>query len=458
MAVKNATILAKAYLEGTNDYQQRVPNPSQATVSQTIDAIFDPMNKMVYNQFLDTLVNRIGFTFVRQQSWKNPLAVFKNGRYNYGSTIQEIAVQWIKAHTYEDDAETLLKMHRPEVEQAFHTMNRQDQYPITINQPEVRQAFTSEYGLNELVAGILAAPINSDEWDEFNIMKNLLAEYEKRWGFFKVQVAEPDDETTAKALLRQLRAFKGKLQFPSTLYNAGVVDIPTFAKPEELVLFVTPEADAAIDVEALAQLFNLDKAEAQIRKIIIDEFPIDGAVALLTTDGFYVAQDNVYENSSFYNPQTLSTSYFLTHWSTLSVSPFVPAILFTTKEGSSVNSIKMDPTGLAIAAEADTVEPGGVVQLTTTLNGTLTPDDGDSPIEIAPDSALYNITATRTSDDATTAVELNSRTYVDRLGRLHVQKSKVQSGDVINITATSTYINPSGETTPLTASTTVTVA
>lgn len=460
MAQKNSTILEKAYLEGTSDYQQRVPNPTQATISQTMQAIFDPMNKMIYNQFLDTLVNRIGFTFVRQQSWKNPLAVFKQGKYNYGSTIQEIAVQWVKAHTYEDDTETLLKMHRPEVQQCFHTMNRQDQYPISITQPELKQAFVSEYGLNELISGVLQAPINSDEWDEFNCMKQLIAEYEHRWGFYKVKVSEPDDETTSKALLRQLRSFKGKLQFPSTLYNAGVVDIPCFAKPEELVLFLTPEADAAIDVEALAQLFNLDKAEASIRKIILDEFPIDGAVALLTTDSFYVAQDNIYENSSFYNPQTLTTNYFLTHWSTLSVSPFVPAILFTTKEGTVTNSINMTPTSLELAAEANTVKPGGKVKITATLNGTMEPEtDG---LEIAPDAAIWDIAAiTPAGDDPNEnpakPVALNSRTYVDRLGVLHVQKSALKKGDKLTVTATSTYINPSGDTTPLTKSIEITI-
>lgn len=439
MAVKNSTILAKTWLQGTSDYQQRVPNPTQSTITQQMEAIFSPLNKNIYNQFLDTLVNRIGFTFVRNQAWKNPLAVFKQGRYNFGSTIQEIGVQWIKAHTYEDDAETLLKMHRPEVEAAYHTMNRQDQYPISITLPELRQAFADEYGLNQLVAGVLQAPINSDEYDEFQIMKNLIAEYEKAWGFYKVHVDTPDDEATSKALLRQLRAYKGKLQFPSTLYNSGVIDIPVFSKPEELVLFLTPEADAAMDVEALAQLFNLDKAEAQIRKIIIDEFPVSDAVALLTTQDFFVAQDNVYENSSFYNPQTLTTNYYLTHWGTYSVSPFVPAIMFTTGEATTPTTTVMTPTSLGIASSENTIKPGGTAPIYLTLNGTLNPEtDG---IEIAPDAATYAVTA-KTSDGA--AVQLNTRTYVDRLGVLHLQKSTVKAGDVITVTATSTYLNPSG--------------
>lgn len=455
MAQKNSTILAKTWLEGTSDYQQRVPNPDQSTITQQMEAIFSPLNKNIYNQFLDTLVNRIGFTFVRQQSWKNPLAVFKNGKYNYGSTIQEIGVQWVKAHTYTDDNETLLKMHRPEVQAAYHTMNRQDQYPISITLPELRQAFTQEYGLNQLVAGVLQAPINSDEYDEFQIMKNLFAEYEKAWGFYKVHVDEPVDQTTSQELLTALQTYKGKLMFPSTLYNSGVVDIPVFARPEELVLFLTPESQANINVEGLATLFNLDKAEAKIHTVIIDELPIPNAVALLTTQDFFVCQDNVYENSSFYNPQTLTTNYYLTHWGTYSVSPFVPAILFTTDEGTVTPTTKMTPRSLEMSADSDAIAPGSTVQITLTLNGTLEPEtDG---IEIAPDSATYKITGA-TADG--TGIQLNTRTYVDRLGKLHLQKSTVKPGDKITVTATSTYNNPSGAnpTEPLTATHEFTVA
>ena len=55
-------------------------------------------------------------------------------------------------------------------------------------------------------------------------------------------------------------------------------------------------------------------------------------------------------------------------------------------------------------------------------------------------------------------MELNSRTRVDNYGVLHVQKSGVKKGDTLTVTATSTYRNPSGATTPHTATVEVTVA
>ena len=54
-------------------------------------------------------------------------------------------------------------------------------------------------------------------------------------------------------------------------------------------------------------------------------------------------------------------------------------------------------------------------------------------------------------------VELNSRTYVDEYGILHVQKSGLSTGTVITVTAKSAYINPSGSTTEYTASADITL-
>lgn len=282
MAVNNNTIMAKAWLAGTNDFQQRIPDPTQAGITATMEALFQPMNAAFYNQFIDILVNRIGYTYVHQQSYKNPLAVFKKQKITYGSTIQEIAPKWIKAHSYEDDTETLLKLHRPEAEVWYHSQNRRDQYPISVNVDELRTAFTEEYGLNNLVAGIMEAPINADEYDEYRIMLQLVAEYDKRWGFYREHLSDmPTDDATGKEFLTKLQTLGGKLQFPSALYSG--TDIPVFAQPNELVLLTTPEAQASLNVNTLAALFNVDLAKVSYRTILVDEFPIPNALALLTT-------------------------------------------------------------------------------------------------------------------------------------------------------------------------------
>ena len=408
---------------------------------ESMDALFDPLNRNYLNQFLDMLVNRIGATYVHSTRWDNPLAAFKRQMLNYGSTIQEIAPKWIKAHSYMDDSETLLKMERPEVQAWYHSVNREDRYPITVQLDELRMAFTDEYGLNNLVAAIMTVPQNSDSYDEFQIMKQLIAEYEDKWGFYKQNLsAMPTDETTGKEFLTKLRTLTGKLQFPSTLYNStAITDIPVFAKMDELILMVTPEVQASLSVEVLASLFNMDKADVQVRTVVIDEFPIPNAVALLTTRDWFVCSDTVYTTTSFYNPETMSTKYYLQHWGVYSASPFVPAILFTTAAGTEVPTITQRVTGIELAVDDETLDAGGETQLTVTLQGSVSPS-GEG-IVVAPNAARYEVVAVDGN------FELNANTYVDRDGVLHIQKSGGIEGKSVKVTAYATYINPSGTTT-----------
>lgn len=459
MAENNQTILASVYLNATNDYQQRIPDPTQTSIAATMDALFDPMNKSYYNQFIDILVNRIAMTYVRGKVWDNVLAPFKGAKVNYGSTIQEVAPKWIRAHSYDDEAETLLKLHRPEAQAWYHSQNRRDQYAITINHEELRTAFTDEFGLNNLISQIMTVPMTSDNYDEYRIMLQLLAEYDSRWGFFKHKLsAIPSDDVTGKELLKAIRTYAGKLQFPSTVYNAqDITDIPVFAKKDELVLFVTPETQATLDVDTLAAVFNLDKADIQQRTVIVDEFPMPNCAAILTTEDFFVCNDTVYENTSFWNPQRMDTTYYLNHWGIYSVSPFVPAIMFTTDDATVVPVITQEVTGIEISAAFDNAEAGSDVPLTVKLVGAVTKNGDD--IVVAPDAATYELSATipdAENDSEVLPYNLTAVTRVDNYGVLHISK-EVPSGAVITINATSTYTNPSGTTERYTASTTVTV-
>jgi hypothetical protein len=464
MAVDNHTILHNIWLNATNDYQQRIPEPTQSNISAVMQALFDPMNKQYYNQFIDALVMRIGDTFVHQQTFRNPLAIFKGSRMMYGNTLQEIIPKWIRAHSYVDDAEDVFKMARPDVGAWYHSQNRRDRYDITINRQELRTAFTEDYGLNRLISAIMNVPMNSDEYDEYRIMLQLIAEYDRHWGFFKhALTAAPTDEASGKEFLYWLRAYAKKLQFPSTTYNnEAIEDIPIFVEPNELVILMTPETQAAIDVFTLASVFQLDKADIQQRIVIVDEFPIanDDCVAILTTRDFFMCRDTEYENTSIYNPKTLSTNYFLHHWGIYSVSPFVPAIMFTVGgESTTIETVTQSVTGITLTPNSETVEPGDELELVVNLTGTLNPNT-DPFVKVAPDAATYDVSVTRTEgegESATTTAINSPRTRVDEYGILHVS-NRLESGDIITVIATATYTNPSGVTNEYTATGTYTVA
>ena len=458
MATNNATIAGRVYLSGSNDFQQRVPNPTIEGIDATSKFIFDPMNRKYLNEFMDAFVNRIGSQIVHNNAWENPLSVFKGATMRYGSTIQESAVKWIKAHSYNVEDDSLLAVQRPEAAVWYHTVNRQDRYDITVEQPDLRMAFADEMGLNRLIDAIMTVPRNSDNYDEYLCMLNQIAYYEQNWGFFKHHVsAEPTDEATGREFLKAVRAYANKLQFPTSLYSpvSAEYGIPTFAKPNELVLFVTADAAASIDVDTLASVFNLDKAEAKYRQIVLPELPIPNAFAMLTTDAFFVATDYVYTNESFYNPQTLATNYYLHHWEIVSASPFVPAILFTTDAATDVPTITQGVTGVDITPSEQTVKPGGTVDMTVKLTGDITAND--EGLVVAPDAVTWSVSGETAAAEGE-PLALNSATRVDRLGALHVQKTNLEAGNVLHVTGTTSYVNPSGETTPYTKTVDITIA
>lgn len=449
MAELNSTIMDKVWLYGSNDFQQRIPRPTQGNITKTIDALFDPMNRNYFNDFMNVLINRIAFTYVRGQRWNNKLAVFKGQKINYGSTIQEIAPNWIRAHAYNVEEETLLKLNKPEAQVWYHSQNRQDRYDISVSYDDLRTAFVDEYGLNNFIAKIMEVPLNSDEYDEYRIMMQLIAEYENSFGFYKQAVGEINSEETAKNFLKQLRADAGMLEFPSARYNAENVSIPVFARNSELVLLMTPQVKSSLDVDALAVLFNMEKADVNQRIVIVDEFPIPSVQALLTTEDFFVCHDTVYENTNFWNPQTLVNNYYLHHWGIYSVSPFVPAILYTVEDASMTNIVTNSITGFNLTigdGNNPTVKIGDSIPTKITLNGSITIGNGMDGINytgdkltLSPDAAIYRVNAM--FDDE--PVQLNSRTYVDRFGVLHVQKTGIEPGTIIEVFAKLAYVNPS---------------
>lgn len=458
MAVDNATILDKVRLKGTDDYQQRIPSATQTGVANTMRYLFDPMNRQYLNDCVWNMVNRIGLTVMAQNApFENPLSIFKKENLYWGSTVQEIAVKWIKAHGYKDDAEDLLKMHRPEAAAWFYEMNRKDQYPISWTDDELRQAFVDDFGLNRFVAQIMETPRNSDNYDEMNIMLALIRRYEQTLGFYKVHLdAAPTDEASAKTLLKSLRAVAGRMRFPSTQYNAlNVTDIPTYANPQQMVLLIEPEYLASLDVDGLSAVFQLDKADVPYRIIQVPNLGIPGAVALLVSTDWYQVRDTLYGTTQFYNPQTLTNTLYLNHWGIYGVSPFTPCALFTTDAGTSINVVTQTVTDLTMTPTTTNVAPGDVVQLVPKLTATVTPTG--TPIEVAPNAATYNVTALQPSTAGANPIKLNVNTFVDNEARLHVQRDGLKNNDILNVEALATYINPNGTTETYTASSRFTV-
>lgn len=477
--VTNATIIQAATQVGTSDFQQWIDRLSQQTTAQIVDSMFDPMNKVYKNMFVDYLINRIGFTWVKKHAFENPLAVFKRERLAYGNTVQILAVDYIKTHAYTDDepirtqdGDSLFRTYRPKGKAAYVSTNQFRQYPITVNDMELRQAFPRDTGLNDFVAQVMRRPFDSDNYAEYRAMVNSFAAFkDANEGLVymrKSPIADVDAPSSeqARQFLSMLQVYADYMQFPNwvRLFTPG--DMPGTYRANELVLLVKPEVKAALNVEGLAQLFHIDRAEIPYRVITVDDFGIVGCQAALCSERTLLAHDVEYQNGSFYNPRTLNTSYFLTHLQIAGViDPFEPLILFGYGDGwgdAKIATVTETATGIKVTPSAATAAPGDVLDVAVDLQGTIVISGGtlSDDFTVAPDSATYEVTA-KTSDG--TEVLLNDRTYVDvRTNKLHIQKTGLADGVILTIKATGTYTNPTsatqGEGIPFTSTATVTIS
>jgi len=432
----NEVLLDRIRDDASPDYQARIPEATKAGIQATMKALqtYRPQQ----NEFIDALVNKVALTIMRGTSWTNPFAEFKRGMLTGGDSIEEIMVGLIKAKTYDPKRDALegeLFGTAPvDVQSNYHRVNRRDKYKITINQPLLMSAFNKTQGLSAFAAQIMNAPGTSDQWDEFLAMCQLFAEYESNGGYFKVgirDITNPDSTTLTadtKSVLTKIRSMAGTLKFISTQYNAA--HMPISATPDELILFVSPEFNAVLDVEALAGAFNVDKMATSGRIIEIpkEQFGIDGVEAILTTKDFFVVADQVFETASQWNPASLQTNYWLHRWQVISASRFVPAIAFTTKGGDEILKVHAPVVGIEAITILDrdgetptTVDRGELYQLNSAA--------------ITEDLSTFNAGVRWALSGAT-----SPRTTVSQTGVLNIGGD--EGAATVTVTATSTWLDP----------------
>lgn len=426
----NATILNAIRSHSSSDFQRRIPNQTKASVSDSLKSLYD--YQPTRNEFLDGLVNLIGLQIVRNTNWTNPLSIFKQGMLEFGDTIEEVAVGLLDANVYQHDRDYLEKdifgQETPEIQAVFHKVNREHWYKLTIKEAPLKRAFLSEYGLQNLITELMGTLTKSDNWDEFLLMTRLFREHYDNGGFFKIQIPDlnsaASDESDAKFALRRMREIGETVQFISRHYNPA--HMPVAINPDDLVLFITPEAKAAIDVEALAAAFNMDRAQFDAQTITIprEHFNIPGAQAVLTSRQFFVIADQRFETTSAANPVGLFNNYFLHHWQVISSSPFAVAILFTTEAGDVITIDDGTVTGVEAMTTLDAYTGEAVTSLKRGGTYLVTGEAITTPEGALNDAVRLNLAGAQ-----------SGRTYVTQSGTLHVALDDAATSLTLTATA-----------------------
>lgn len=356
------------------DYRNYVPKAVANDVEsiRTIGAIIMDYPAL-QNEFLNALVNRIGRVMLTSKMYSNPIAFFKKGVLEYGESIEEIFVNIAKVQEFNPEIaeQEVFKRVVPDVRAAFHIMNYQKFYKATVTQEQLKQAFLSWDGVTDLIARIVDSMYTGANYDEFLVMKYLLARHILDGRVYPVTVPTVTAEN-AKAIITAVKGVSNKLTFMNSDYNPAAVR--TFTEKADQYMIVNSVFDATMDVNVLASAFNMDKAEFLGHRVLIDGFgdldvarlgeifagdptynepsqaelaALNAIPAVIVDKDWFMVFDMLTQFTEQYNGQGLYWNYFYHVWKTFSVSPFANSVLFVPGTPS-VTSVTVSPTTASV--------------------------------------------------------------------------------------------------------------
>lgn len=342
------TIRANASAE----YQNLVPRISSTKEIPKVGEVLYGYPAMA-NQFLTALINRIALVRVKSATFNNAYANLKKGYLEFGETVEEVFVQIAKAREFSAEKAEAREFKRtiPDVRTALHVMNLRLQYPVTVQDEDLRMAFLSANGVQDLIAKIVDSVLVASEYDEFLLFKYMIIKAVAHGKMYPVAVDPSDIHNSAKAF----RGVSNKLLFMSDKYNQAGVHTTT--PRNDQAIFMTAEFNAQYDVDVLASAFNMDKTTFMGKLYLIDDFTtfdnerfdivrancdaleevtsaelalMQGVIGVLVDKEWFQFYDNQNKMTETYVASGEYWNYFYHVWKTISISPFSNAIVFAT--------------------------------------------------------------------------------------------------------------------------------
>lgn len=380
----NATtidILNTIRANASYEYQSQVPEIKDVDNIPMVGEILYGYPALA-NQFISALMNRIALVRTKSAVFNNAYADLKKGYLEFGETVEEVFVNICKAREFSaEKAEAReLKRSLPDVRTAFHSINYRAQYPITIQDEDLRMAFTSVGGVQDLIAKIVSGVYTAAEYDEYLLFKYLIIKAVAHGKMYPVALDTSDIKNSAVAF----RGTSNKLTFMNTAYN--VSGVHTTTPKNDQYIFMDADFNAKYDVNVLASAFNMDKAEFTGHLKLIDDFTtfdndrfnsmidgkfmeavtaeelnlMKGVKAVLADAEWFQVYDNQNKMTENYVSSGEYWNYFYNVWKTVSSSPFSNAVVFV-EDTANVNlpeAFELTVTDVSMADDTTIVSLG----------------------------------------------------------------------------------------------------
>lgn len=347
---------------GSLNYQNLVP---AVETERDIPAVGEAIlgNPGLANEFINSLINRIGLVMAESATFNNPYRVLKRGKLEFGESVEDIFVGIAKVLHYsaEKAASREMKRYLPDVKALFHLVNWKVLYPLTVEREQLELAFLSLDGVTDMINKLVEGIYTAAEYDEFLLFKYMLIKAANEGAFKSISVGDGTDPTVAA---KRFRGTSNRMTFMLNEYNAA--GVKNSAPKDRQVIFMDSDFNADFDVDVLAKAFNMDKADFMGRLFLIDDWTeFDNArweeiraesdgleevtdaelsfmasvKAILLDERFFQVYDKLNEMTEDRVAAGLYWNYFYHTWKIVSWSPFANAAIFVTSGSSALTQI-----------------------------------------------------------------------------------------------------------------------
>lgn len=355
-------------------YHEYVPVIDDTTdISAFAQPIFD--FPVVYNEFCDVLVNKLVFSQFQTMTFNNPLRILEGERVPLGYSGENVYTNPAKARSFNvNDFAGLLIKYEADTKVEYWTVNTDIQYCVTVSRAQLKKAMTSWDNLASYITQLSNSLYNGSYIDFFNYTKNIIsgAFKENRAVYEKITAVTSD--ATAKAFIEKARELFLNFQLPSTQYNAWAKNggagrpVTTWTRPEDIVMIIRNDIRAKIDVNVLAEAFNMDKTELLGQIITVDNFDsyddegnkvYDGSdiVGMIADKAWFKIKTQDFFMENFYNPNNRTMQYYLNVQKGYNMSLFANGVIFAVDEPD------VDSTAVEFIEDSASVKAGEKITL-----------------------------------------------------------------------------------------------
>lgn len=436
----------------TQDYRNYVPVATDDGQNlKEIGAIIMD-NPALRNQFLDVLVNRIALVIIQSKMWDNPLRMFTRGKLEYGETVEDIFVDLAQVFQYDpEDAEsTFMRRVKPNVAAEFFVMNSQVYYKTTTEDVTLRAAFTGNDGMMRLIQGIATAMYKSANYDAYQVTKYLLARRLLNGQCHTVGYTSGN----LKSLLSKVRAESNKMTFLRN--DANLAGVYNATEKANQYILIDADVDAEIDVNELAYAFNMNKADIETKKILIDGFgnldnarlavllgdnpnyveidstaqaALNAIPMVLVDENFFMIFDKLFEmHNETFNQDGLYRQHTLHNWRVYATSAFSNNAVFVAGTPA-VSAISVSPATVTLDNGTATQYVQFTAEVTTS--------------GFAPQAVVWSVDSTAAAAGVT----------IDERGKVSIPKTWEDAA--ITVTATSAFTASVTDTSTITVGTVI---